>query len=349
MTPGPPPVVETGPSSATGSPPTPGSSARRAERWAIAVSLLEAPPPLEALRPRQVEVLDRVVVHASRSRPVVRWTVRVDSALRPARRLPVIGKGYRKGGGEAAWQLLARLRAAGLDHPVLQVPAPFGYDPARSLLTQEEAPPTTLKRWLADDPARTAPGVVRVGAWLARLHGVRGVDPPVLADGFERVKLAEYAGALAETLPWSGSRIADLTAGTLDRLAGAGGGRVLTHGDFQPGNIHADDSRVVVIDFDRAACAPAARDLGHFVGQTLTMGAARHGHLAAAAPWVEAFLRGYRAAGGDEAAVAGTPAYVARTFAEVLYYRLVVRPVADRSFVPDWLDAWEQALEERPW
>ncbi|MET1064924.1 MAG: hypothetical protein ABWX85_08125, partial [Arthrobacter sp.] len=103
--------------------------------------------------------------------------------------------------------------------------------------------------------------------------------------------------------------------------------------------------RVVVIDFDRAARAPAARDLGHFIGQTLTMGASRHGDLGAAAPWAEAFLTGYGDAGGDAGAVHSAPAYVARTFAEVLFYRLVVRPVGDSSFVPDWLDAWEEAVE----
>jgi hypothetical protein len=43
---------------------------------------------------------------------------------------------------------------------------------------------------------------------------------------------------------------------------------------------------------------------------------------------------------------ADVPAYVARTFSEVLFYRLVVRPVADFAFVPDWLDAWERALEQ---
>jgi hypothetical protein len=101
----------------------------------------------------------------------------------------------------------------------------------------------------------------------------------------------------------------------------------------------------VVIDLDRAAFAPAARDIGHFIGQTLTMGASRHGHLGAATSWVDAFLHGYTAAGGDGAAVAGAPAYVARTFAEVLFYRLVVRPMPDRTFVPAWLDAWERSLD----
>ena len=101
----------------------------------------------------------------------------------------------------------------------------------------------------------------------------------------------------------------------------------------------------MVIDFDRAAYAPAARDIGHFIGQTLTMGASRHGHLGATATWLDAFLHGYAAGGGEPAAAAAAPAYVARTFAEVLFYRLVVRPMPDRSFVPTWLDVCEHSLE----
>ena len=43
--------------------------------------------------------------------------------------------------------------------------------------------------------------------------------------------------------------------------------------------------------------------------------------------------------------VRSTPGYVARTFAEVLFYRLVVRPVGTEAFVPAWLDAWERHLD----
>jgi tRNA A-37 threonylcarbamoyl transferase component Bud32 len=323
------------------------SEARRAERRAIAESLLESPPPLQQLGARRVIVRERSVVHLSRSRPVVRWELTVDTGSGPAP-LTVIGKGYRKGGGEEAGRLLGQLRRAGFDDPRLQVPAPFGFDPLRQVLAQEEAPPTTLRTLLDAAPEPASPAVAQVGRWLARLHGVRGVDVPVLAGDFERHKLTEYATALAEVLPAAAARLRALTARTLDVLGGASPRLVVTHGDFQPGNIHLGEDRVVVIDFDRAACAPAARDLGHFIGQTLTMGASRHGSLDAAAAWVDAFLGGYTTAGGDPAAVAAAPAYVARTFAEVLFYRLVVRPVPDRSFVSAWLDAWEGCLDPPP-
>ena len=318
---------------------------RRAERLAIAESLLVLPPPLDALPPGRAQVLTRSVVHASRSRPVVRWTVSLDAGTGPSSPLAVIGKGYRAGGGEQAWRLLSSLRKAGFDDPGLQVPAPYGFDQARQLLAQEEAPSSTLHSLLGSDPGPAAPEAGRAGRWLARLHGVTGVQVPDLAADFERLKLTEYAAALCGLLPQAAVRLGELTAGTLEGLGRAGGSKVVTHGDFQPKNIHLDRHRIVVIDFDRAAWAPAARDLGHFIGQTLTMGASRHGDLEAAAPWVEAFLDGYADGGGDAAAVHSAPAYVARTFAEVLFYRLVVRPVKDSSFVPDWLDAWEAAVE----
>jgi len=320
-----------------------GADTRRAQRLAVAQSLLDCPPPLQALGPGRVVVVEGAVVHASRSRPVVRWAVTVDCGSGPVP-LTVIGKAYRKGGGEEAGRLLSQLRRAGFDDPRLQVPQPFGFDPLRQVLAQEEAPPTTLRSMLDQDPAAALPAVVRVGRWLARLHAATDVDVPELADDFEQRKLTEYATALAVVLPEAADRVRTLTARTLNGLTSDTARHVVTHGDFQPGNIHVDDERVVVIDFDRAASAPAARDLGHFVGQTLTMGASRHGSLAAAESWVEAFLGGYTAAGGDRAAVAAAPAYVARTFAEVLFYRLVVRPVSDPSFVPAWLDAWECAL-----
>jgi aminoglycoside phosphotransferase (APT) family kinase protein len=173
---------------------------------------------------------------------------------------------------------------------------------------------------------------------------VKGVHAPDLAADFERLKLTEYAEALAGLLPQAAARLGELTVATLQELAKAGGPLVLTHGDFQPKNIHLDRHRLMVIDFDRAAWAPAGRDLGHFIGQTLTMGASRHGTLAAARPWGDTFVESYVDAGGEEGAVRSAPAYVARTFAEVLFYRLVVRPVTDSSFVPDWLDAWEAAV-----
>jgi hypothetical protein len=319
-----------------------GHAARRAERLAAARALLESPPPLDALGPRRVTVHSGEVVHASRSRPVVRWEVSVETD-RGRATLPVVGKAFHKGDGERAGQLLAALREAGFDDPRFGVPRPLGWDPGRRLLAQEEAPRGTLHALLDDHLDEPGPPR-RVGQWLARLHTLPRLPVPPLAEDFEERKLAEYGAALALTLPSHASRVEQLAEATRDALQRLDLPRVPTHGDYQPKNVHLDALRVVVIDFDRAALAPAARDLGHFIGQTRTMAASRHGSLDSATRWVQAFLEGYAEDGGSPEAAAAAPLYVARTFAEVLFYRLVVRPVGHTSFVPAWLDAWETCL-----
>lgn len=306
---------------------------------------MSTPPPVDAMGVQVLSTVNREVVHASRSRPVVKWTLSVNGNG-PAYEVGVIGKGFRKGGGEQAWHLLRRLRAAGLDDPFFQVPEPYGFDPVRQLLAQEVAPPRTLHDGLKGDPSAALPDVRRIGQWLARLHDVGEVDLPPLPENFERDKLMSYAEGLADAVPEHHERIQALVGRTTDALDHVSTRCVTTHGDFQPKNIHLNDERVVVIDFDRAAWAPAARDVGHFIGQTLTMGASRHGSIQAVASWVDAFVPAYLEAGGDSNVEADLPAYVARTFSEVLFYRLVVRPVADFSFVPSWLDEWERTLEQ---
>ena len=318
--------------------------ARRAERLAAAAALLDAPPPLEQLAPRGVTVLGGDVVHASRSRPVVRWRLSVDVGRSEPDALTVIGKAFNRGGGEGAGRLLADLRAAGFDG-TFAVPRPLGWDPDRRLLAQEEAPPRTLHALLAEGELDQVRPPRRVGQWLARLHAVVDLDLPPLPADFEARALERYGPALADVVPGLTGRIHALVGATAAALATVRLPQVPTHGDFQPKNVHLDDGRVVVIDFDRAALAPAARDLGHFVGQTRTMAAARHGTLAAADRWVEAFVDGYADAGGSRDAVAAAGPYVARTYAEVLFYRLVVRPVGHTDFVPGWLDAWERCLD----
>ena len=288
-------------------------------------------------------VLDRCVIRPSLRRPVVHWTVAVENADSTTTPLHVIGKGYLGGGGPEAYRLLMELRSGGLDGARLQVPQPFGYDPVRRVLAQGQASTTTLHD-LIEDPAEARPALARVGWWLARLHEAPLPMLPSLAATFEQDTLTSYADQLAFEIPAIAAPVHELVEQTLSALAATSPPSVVTHGDFQPKNVHLDGVRVVVIDFDRAALAPAARDLGHFVAQTLTMGASRHGAIEALRPWTDTFLQAYVAAGGDEAAVAVTPVYVGRTFAEVLFYRLVVRPVPDRSFVPAWLEAWAQTL-----
>lgn len=318
----------------------PAVCAHRVERQAIAEAVLAEAPPLPAPAAGVVRSIGGEVLHASRSRPVVRWVVSEYGAAGGAvERYTIVGKVYGKGDGAAAHDLLRHLSARGFDGEYA-VPAPLGYLPARRLLLQSEAPSGTLYDRLTD-PVGTAADVRRAGAWLARLHAVTGTDLRPLPAAFEAEKIDHYVSELARLRPQLAWRLRGLERDLLPLLATAGAGPLVpTHGDYQPKNVHLDAGRIMVIDFDRAALAPAGRDLGHFIGQAITMSAAsRRSFDDDAHAWALALVDGYLAEGGSPAAVATAPAYVARTFLEVLFYRLVVRPVPAGSFAAAWLDA----------
>ncbi len=194
------------------------------------------------------------------------------------------------------------------------------------------------------DPEESIARVRSAGRWLAKLHAADAGSASVpLPAGFEAKKLASYATALAETHPaleGDVRAVAEAAATTLE--AAAGSPLVLTHGDYQPKNIYVGRRRTTVIDFDRHALAPAARDLAHFMGQCMTMSWVRTSSFERIRAWNEAFLEGY---GETRSAGAGLlNAYLARTFLEVLYYKLVVKPVADPGFAPAWLARCEEWL-----
>lgn len=296
----------------------------------------------------QLEGCEGEVLRESRFRPVFRYRVGYtdESGTVGAHRV-LIGKANYREGGASAYAFMRRLWEAGFRaEEESAIPEPIAYLDQLSLLVQTEAPGRCLYEWLTHpetglEPARAA------GRWLARLHGTELPDwEAALPSGFEVRKLNGYRQGLVDALPDRIARIEELTAATLDALGRLAGTRpVPTHGDYQPKNIYVDGRRVTVIDWDRGALAPAARDLGHFVGQCLTMSYSKTGTFAQVEPWNDAFLEGY----GDDAPAGWDCAlapYVARTILEVLYYKLVVKPVRDPSFVPVWLDALEDTLSD---
>ncbi|MGQ0623682.1 MAG: phosphotransferase [Sporichthyaceae bacterium] len=320
----------------------------REERAAIAAAVLADVPALPGPARGSLRSVDGVILHASRSRPVVRWDI-VDHGPTGTTKASVVGKVYNKGDGAAAHVLLTHLRATGFGG-AFDVPESLGYLPERRLLLQSEAPRATLhERVSGSAPDATMTNdVFRTGIWLARLHAVTGTDLAPLAADFETIKAEKYVTGMIATKPALTWHLRRIQADLAPLLAAAGNGPLVpTHGDFQQKNVHVDDERIVVIDFDRAALAPAARDLGHFVGQGLTMAAAAGAEFDSATRATTLNLvEGYLAGGGSAAAVAAMPAYVARTFLEVLFYRLVVRPMRDDSFAESWITECERWLDE---
>lgn len=291
-----------------------------------------------------VQGLRGEVLRPSRYRPVFRYRVECTGADGGgAVERILIGKADYRRGGEATFAFMRRLWDAGLGGGrASTIPEPIAYLDDLAILVQTEAPGRCLHEWLvAGDlgPARAA------GRWLGGLHHTRldGGDGELPAD-FEERKLSRYCDELSEVFPALAGRLPGVVGATLAALASVGEGvRVPTHGDYQPKNIYVDGEHVTVIDWDRAALACPARDVGHFIGQSLTMSYSKTGTFDRGRAWNAAFLAGYGQVGVGTMP-AGLSAYVARTLVEVLYYKLVVKPVADASFVPVWLDELDAAL-----
>ncbi|HET9771899.1 MAG TPA: aminoglycoside phosphotransferase family protein [Acidimicrobiia bacterium] len=286
-------------------------------------------------------------VQVSRTRPVVRYRVSYEHAGGSGSVLKiVIGKAYNRGDGEGTFELMQRLWDEGFsDANPLCIPEPIAWIPEERLLVQGKAPGHALYEHL-DAPEEAIARVRKAGRWLAKLHATDvGTATQPLPLRYEAEKLATYAAGIAERHPQFGPRVRALAAEVSSIIEDANDGNMVpTHGDYQPKNIYVSSRKTSVIDFDRHALAPAGRDLAHFIGQCMTMSWVRTGSFERVAGWNEAFLDGYSDARRDGLEV--LPAYLARTFLEILYYKLVVKPVKDPGFLPDWLERCEDWVGE---
>lgn len=284
----------------------------------------------------------RRVLKESTGRPVVqyRYTI-VDGAA--ANKATVVSKGYYRGDGAATFAAMERLWDAGFGDDVhLTISQPLAYLSAPRLLLQAMAAGPSLYRFI-DDPPTGVRAVRMTGRWLAKLHNTPLGDGPVLDPGREAARLATFRDALAAACPSYSARIGRLSERVaLDDQVGEAP-LVPTHGDFQPKNVHVSRGRVTVIDFDRFALAEPVRDVGHFVAQSMTMSYVRTGSFAAIEEWNRTFLEAY-ARTAPPRALAGLAVATVRSMLEILYYKLVVRPVRDASFLAAWLDECDRCL-----
>lgn len=286
------------------------------------------------------------MLKASQSRPVVRYLlICFDHTRQTSLRKVVISKGYYRDDGALMFEVMQQLWQDGFGSDrALTIPEPFDYLPESRLLLQGRAPGRSLYTYLAH-PAAGLRHVARVAHWLAKLHGARLKGAPTWLFEHEQQKVLNYRDTLVRLFPTMGTRIAAIANYVLGAVRALDAGpHVPTHGDFQPKNIYIGSDQVTVIDFDRFALAHPARDLGHFVCQCMTMSYVRSGSFEAISAWNAVFLDEYARQAGPWA-LAALPIFIARTFLEVLYYKLFVRPVKDPSFISAWLDECERWVE----
>ena len=141
----------------------------------------------------------------------------------------------------------------------LDAPAPLGW--ADDLLALDVAPG---QRW-ADVPD-ASPVVGRLGAAIARLHGV---TPPPGTHPYSRLgpdRLTTAVAAIGAARPDVEAPLATLHR-RLEAARPDVADPVLLHGDCHPKNALDDGDRLWLVDLDQAGTGPAAADVGSFLAR----------------------------------------------------------------------------------
>ncbi len=175
----------------------------------------------------------------------------------------------------------------------------------------------------------------RVGALLARLHRV--ACPPQLPECDAGAVLGE-ARAAVDGLQLLQPRLGEAAARVLDRLgarASAAVAPVFAHGDFHRGQLLDAACDLGVVDFDRAAAAPAARDLAEYCAHEIGLDPSQGDPEQRLDGLGAALLAGYEAGGG------APPAALAWHLAAALL-RQAVRPF--RELRADWPEQAQSLL-----
>ena len=328
---------------------SPKDQARLAAEHSLAEKLMDLPIAALSEAGLIVRSYRAQVLKISKSRPILRYDVacfddREDAIVRKV----IVGKGCYRHDGARTFEFMRQLWSQGFsEDALLTIPEPIAYVPELKLLLQGWAPGDALYAYI-DDPAVASEPVTLAARWLAKMHRTRLRGVPVLPLEYEETKLRTYRNVLMQICPESAERIERVAWRILASLEALDSRQfVPTHGDFQPKNVCVLRDRVTVIDFDRFALAHPARDLGHFIGQSMTMSYVRTGSFKEIEPWNAAFLDGYAQVASPEA-LSALPVFVARTFMEVLKHKVFLDPAKNTHLVPAWLDECERWLERSP-
>ncbi|HEV8116098.1 MAG TPA: phosphotransferase, partial [Acidimicrobiales bacterium] len=176
-----------------------------------------------------------------------------------------------------------------------------------------------------------------VGAALARLHALQPDRRLPRIDGHDAWSAAvEAAEAVAVLVPALGKRACRLAHRLGRALAALPPAARVVHGDFSPDQVVLTDNGVAIIDFDSAAVADPALDLGSFAADLDRAELEHRLPVGRAATAAAELVDGYHRAGG-----APVDHGVAAHRAAALL-RLAVLPFRERQ--PEWPVAIEAIL-----
>jgi tRNA A-37 threonylcarbamoyl transferase component Bud32 len=250
--------------------------------------------------------------------------------------------------GKQIYEVMRLLRRNGFDgtggH---SVPQPLGYFPRARLVMMEKAGGSLLRQWIynphTDWPAMMPP----VARWLAKLHASAIRVSRRLTAKEETSTIQGWQADLeASDAPWldhERGRIGALLREILERLSQRDRrDERLIHGDCHLENILVRNGEVTVIDWEHAAMADPAVDLGYLLGQ-VEIQSDRYWWskgLASsldAARLTSALLDEYQRT-APRSSLALLPVYQARTYVQHIVHTVRMKGREDPSHVTRWLD-----------
>lgn len=138
-----------------------------------------------------------------------------------------------------------------------------------------------------------------VGEGLAEFHRAPVVLERRANGALDPAGIEQCAARLAEELPEYGSSVRSVAPAVSRRLSGTCGPPSLVHGDFHPGNILVDESRLGLLDFEACGMGRPGSDVGFFCAELTLLALKKFGDAGALDAGRHAFLEAYvRAASG---------------------------------------------------
>jgi aminoglycoside phosphotransferase (APT) family kinase protein len=257
--------------------------------------------------------------------------------------------------GEQIYAVMNALRRHGFDGTSgHSVPQPLGYFPRARLVMMEKAGGSLLRQWIYN-PRTDWPAVIRpVARCLAKLHGAKICVPRQLTVKDERSTIQGWlADLMTCDAPWldhERGRISALLREILTRQDRDRRDVALTHGDCHTENILVRGGDVTVIDWEHAAMADPAVDVGYLLGQMEIQSDRYWWRRDQPSPLdsgavTSALLDEYSRT-APQPSLALLPVYRARTCVRHIVHTVRMKGTEDPSHVTRWVD---RAAEQLGW
>ena len=212
--------------------------------------------------------IDIEIMRRRNKRCVIRYRVEAfDGQNQAPIDLRIIGKVFKQNRGERVFEMMRQLWESGFSRDAgdgLSIPEPLDFSTPLCMLFQEEVPGRPLKNLIKESP--DPEHLKLLARVIAKLHQCPIIPNTPMTIQDHLLRCHPRYPTLALALPESETRIDYVIrkAEQAETLFGAVQHTPI-HGDFHLGQVHLEDDRIWLIDFDAISYADPAADLGNLL------------------------------------------------------------------------------------